>query len=115
VGIKAGDVITQVAGRAVDDANDLHRALQDRDGRVSLTLVRRGSRRTVEPELESRSMTRIRRGDRPTVLRIPDVRTRVRSDRLGSDAERRDLEVQMRELRQQLSDLRQKLEAMEKN
>lgn len=114
VGIKAGDVITQVAGQSIDDTNDLHRALQDRDGRVRITLMRRGARRTVEPELEARTVTRVRRGDGATMLRIPDVRTRVMRDRLDSD-ERRDLEAQLRELRQQLNDLRQKMEAMEKN
>ncbi len=115
VRLKAGDVITQVADRAVDDVNDLHRALQDREGRVRITVVRRGARRTVEPELAARpEVMRLRRGD-GTRVRIPDIRTRVLREHLDSDAERRDLEGQLRELRQELRDLRQKLEAMEKN
>ena len=116
VGIKAGDVIVEVAGHSVEDIDDLQRSLEDQKGRVSITLVRRGARRMVAPELEARrEVTRLRRGDAPMVLRIPDIRTRVRRELGDNDAERGDLEAQLRELRQELRELRKKLEGMEKN
>ncbi len=114
-GLKAGDVITQVADRTIADVDDLHRALEDQEGRVSITVMRRGVKRTVEPELEAKPpVTRIRRGDGPRVLRIPDIRRQVVRELNEGDVERGDLEAQLRELREELRELRRKLEAMEK-
>jgi len=116
-GIKAGDVITEVGGQAVDDVNDLHRELGDREGRVSITLMRRGARRTVEPELEEKSQVMRWRsdgdGDR-RVIRIPGVKRRVERDLRDRDTNRDDLEQQMRELREELREMRRKMEANEK-
>jgi membrane-associated protease RseP (regulator of RpoE activity) len=53
-GIRAGDVIVKVGEDAVDDANDLTSALRDRQGKVSIELLRKGARRTVQAELPSR-------------------------------------------------------------
>jgi serine protease Do len=115
-GMKAGDVIVRVGDTAVDDVDDLHRALQDREGRVTITVMRRGARRTVEPELaDRREVTRIRRGDRSSMLRIPDTRTRVQRDLNSDDRSKEELEQQMRELREELQELRRKLEAMDKD
>lgn len=119
-GMKAGDVITRVGDTTVEDVDDLQRALRDREGRVTITVMRRGVRRTVAAELEADKeakpqVMRQRRGDGPRVLRIPDSRTRVLRDRGDGDAEHGDLEQQLRELRQELRELRRKLEAMDKN
>jgi C-terminal processing protease CtpA/Prc len=119
VGIKAGDVITEVGGKAVDDVTDLHRELADREGRVSITLMRRGARRTVEPELAEKAQTMYwesdgdENGDRK-VIRIPDVRRKVERDMRDRDTSRDDLEQQMRELREEMRELRRKMEANEK-
>ena len=126
VGFKAGDVITEVGGSRVDDVNDLQRELGEREGRVSITLMRRGARRTVEPELgDKREVLRwesdgdgdrkvIRIGPDRKVVRIPDVRKRVERDVRDGDTNRDDLEQQMRELREELRELRRKMEANEK-
>ncbi len=119
-GMKAGDVITRIGDTTVEDVDDLQRALRDREGRVTITVMRRGVRRTVAAELEAEKeakpqVMRQRRGDGPRVLRIPDSRTRVLRDRVDGDAEHGDLEQQLRELRQELRELRRKLEAMDKN
>lgn len=53
-GIRAGDVITRVGGDEVDDPDDLTRALRDRQGKVSIELVRRGDKRTVDVDIPSR-------------------------------------------------------------
>ena len=62
-GLRAGDVIVRVGGDPVDDTNDLTRALRDRQGKVSIEVLRRGNRRTVDvdipsPESVSRNRTR---------------------------------------------------------
>jgi serine protease Do len=119
-GMKAGDVITRVGDTAVADVDDLQRALRGREGHVTITVMRRGARRTVDAELEAekdvrRNVIRLRGGDNPTMLRIPEIRSRVLRDLGENEAQRGDLEQQMRELRQELRDLRRKLEAMDKN
>jgi serine protease Do len=54
-GLKAGDVVTEVDGKQVDDASDLVRALGAKDeGDVSLTVVRDKQRRTVRVTPERR-------------------------------------------------------------
>jgi C-terminal processing protease CtpA/Prc len=115
-GIKAGDVITEVGGRGVDDTSDLQRELREHEGKVAITVVRRGARRTVEPDIGDRpQVMRWRSGDGDReVIRIPDMRRKVERD-LGDrdasrDSERADLERQMRELREELRDLRRKME-----
>lgn len=114
-GIKGGDVIVEVGGRAVDDTDDLRRELAKHEGRVSVTLLRRGARRTVEPELAARPRTSWYEsdgtGDRRTI-RVPDVR--IRRDLGDEDSNRADLEAQMKELREELRELRKQLEETKK-
>src|SRR5262249_47614057 len=58
-GIRAGDVITRVQGDKVEDPDDLTRALREHDGKVSIELLRKGERRTVDVDIPSReSMSR---------------------------------------------------------
>ena len=118
VGIKAGDVIVEVGGRPVDDATALHTELRAHEGRVSITLMRRGARRTVEPDIGDRQQTMRWRssdgeGDRE-MIRVPDVRRRVDRDVRGRDTQREDLEQQMNQLREEMRELRRKMEANEK-
>jgi S1-C subfamily serine protease len=52
-GLKAGDIITEVGGHKISDYDDLADALRDREeGNVSITVMRKGNRRTVQAELE---------------------------------------------------------------
>jgi hypothetical protein len=58
-GIRAGDVIVRVGDATVDDTDDLTRALRERQGKVSIELLRRGNRRTVDVDIpESRNRLR---------------------------------------------------------
>lgn len=116
VGIKGGDVIVEVGGTRVDDVNDLRRELAEHEGRVAITLMRRGARRTVEPELEDRrQITRWRSDDGGReVIRIPDVRRKVERDARDERLRARnsdDLERQMQELREELREMRRQMEA----
>lgn len=54
-GLKAGDVVTEVDGKKVEDADDLIRALGEKqEGEVTLTVVRDRNRRTVRVTPERR-------------------------------------------------------------
>jgi serine protease Do len=58
-GLKAGDVVTEVEGRQIDDASDLVRALAAKDeGEATLTFVRDKQRRTVRVTPEKRQTPR---------------------------------------------------------
>ncbi|HEY3215166.1 MAG TPA: PDZ domain-containing protein [Candidatus Eisenbacteria bacterium] len=109
-GIKAGDVITQVGDRTVADTDDLSREIRGApEGRLSLTLMRKGTKRVVEARLAAapRALWRDRAmgpmgfddGDRMLLRR-------------RSDGDMRD---ELRQLREELRDLRQKVEKLEHN
>jgi serine protease Do len=104
-GLKAGDVITRVGDRPVSDAGELTRALGDDQGKVTLGIVRKGARRTLDAELEKAQdrVIRIRRGD--GTMRLNDDRMR------GGMVPQRDLD----ELRRQIEELRRQVERLQKN
>jgi C-terminal processing protease CtpA/Prc len=123
-GIKAGDVIVRVGDRSIEDVDGLHRALPDRAGRVSVTIVRHGARRTVDADLDQApQLEKLRSSDRPMMLKIPDIRTRVLRDLERShldvnrdrDTDRESMERELRSLRDEVRELKRKLEAMDKN
>lgn len=115
IGIKPGDVIVRVDGRDVADSDDLIRAIGESKGRVSVIVVRHGSRRTFEAELapapEMRSL-RIRRPggawrfdgnawQRGGATPAPDSRNRAEMER-----ELRELREELKELKEDLKELR---------
>jgi membrane-associated protease RseP (regulator of RpoE activity) len=108
-GLRSGDVIITVGGQDVKDAEELVEALRDVDGKVSITVSRKGTRRTVEAELAATPRTSRGQGPRAGHGRMGET---DREDRLRdrSDADNGDLRQQMEELRQQLRELRQQLE-----
>lgn len=100
-GLKAGDIIVRVANDAVKTPGDLTEALAEREGKVSLTLLRKGRRQTLDVELASRASVR---GN--NWIEIPEPGRPPRGYRWrtgtgsGSDAEiRRELEDLKRELK----------------
>ncbi len=108
-GLRPGDVILTVEGHDVKNAEGLVEALRDVDGKVSLTVSRKGTRRTVEAELAA--APRMDRGQGPMAgqgrMGESDREARLRA---RNDADNGDLRQQMEELRQQLRELRQQLE-----
>lgn len=109
-GIRAGDIITAVEGTAVYDTDDLVKALADESGKVSVSIVRRGEKRTVEAALE----------DSPRVIRLRDGKGPMGLGRMGDDgkfdirikgdADDEDLRKELQELREQLRELRRELQ-----
>ena len=99
-GLKAGDVITKVGDKKVEDSDDLVSALRDADQKVTLTVMRQKASRTIESELRD-SMVRIRRGGSMS-YGVPEIRIRHEV----SDDMRRELD----DLRRELRDLKTKLE-----
>lgn len=110
-GLRAGDIITAVEGAAVSDGDDLIRALRNENGRVSLSVVRRGAQRTVEAELQDASRV-IRLRDRVIDRKLGSlgdekkIQIRLKGDEQDGD----DLREQIRELREQLRELREELQ-----
>jgi len=107
-GIKAGDVITKAGSKRVEDASDLIDALRDAgEGDVAVTVLRRGSTRSVTAKLEKREAPGRRYSfDMPRVRRHV-IRDRDRADRMRGDAE--DLRQEMEELRRELQELKKEL------
>ena len=106
-GIKAGDVIIAVGSTNVDDPDDLIRAIANEEGSASLTLVRRGTRRTIEAELGDRSRQsdtwRMRDGRAPRAPRAP-VAPEMKRNNDDSDHEIQELRDEIRELKKQLEE-----------
>lgn len=95
-GIKAGDVITRVDNQDVEDSDDLVRALRDEEGKVTITLVRKAVKRTVDATLEDGQLG-------PRTYRY-EMRTP------SSSRDDDELRREMQELRDQIKDLKQHLE-----
>jgi serine protease Do len=109
-GMRAGDIVTRVADRAVPSPDSLVAALADRDGKVTLTVRRKGMTRELSAELSARREVRVEvreRGD----IREPGPRGP------GYDGmPRRDgaLREELESLRRELRDLREQLEALKR-
>jgi PDZ domain len=138
-GLKAGDVITRVDATSVDEADDLINALQSKEGHVSLTVLRKGNRRTVDATLESgpranmmfggpngRTMIMRRNGNMNDMhMDMKDMKGMKKGmhmemhDRNGRDdapsADRDDLRKQIDELRRQIDELQKQLDRGDRN
>jgi C-terminal processing protease CtpA/Prc len=97
-GFRAGDVITRVGSKDVDDSDDLIEALRDERGRTSFTVIRRGASRTLQAELDDSPATSRRWTSRPGDRVAP--RARVQRNGQSEDEMRRELEELRRELRE---------------
>ncbi len=88
VGLRAGDVITEVNGEKVEDSDDFIRAVNRKEeGEISLTIIRDKSQRTIKVTPERRPNQTFRLSDiqpTPSAMRIippvylmdmPDLRT----------------------------------------
>jgi serine protease Do len=67
-GIKAGDVIVSVNGRAVVDANDLINKIEDYDGEVTIVVVRDRKEMTLKATIERPRPVAPRAGSRPGLV-----------------------------------------------
>ena len=117
-GLKAGDVLVEIGDREVGSSDDVVETLRDApEGKVSVTVLRKGARRTFEVELEEGpGSPGGRNGDffmlRPRERRVaPDARREVRRDtrRTPSDSE----DEELRKLREEIRELQEKLDRME--
>ncbi len=111
-GIKAGDVITAVGTKNVDGADELIEAIADGEGKVSLTVVRKGVRRTIEAELGEAprgSMTwRMRDGRAPRAPRAP-MAPRAPGMMRFESGEGSELRDELKALREEIEQLKQEL------
>jgi serine protease Do len=103
-GIRSGDVIIEIDGKTVDDADDLRSDLRDKDaGPVKVTVLRKGTRQTLTATLEER------RGSMSGMNQMRIMTPDGREYRSMTDQDRRDLQRQMDDLRRQMEDLRRQL------
>jgi serine protease Do len=108
-GIQAGDVITDIGGRHVGDADDVRKVLRKHDegGAVEIALIRKGRPQTVTAELEEiqrRSHRSSASWPRVQTFNIPDF-----------EWDQEGFEEQMEELREELDELREELLEMHKD
>lgn len=115
-GIRAGDVITRVDSKSIDDADDLIEAVRSSEGDVSIALVRHGSHQTLEAKLAPMSKSlQLRRGPGMLQWKSSDPsdddapRVQIDRDRALTDSERAHLRQQLEQLRQEVRDLRRQL------
>ncbi len=106
-GLKAGDVITRVGGTTVANPSDLIEALQGKEGKVEVTVVRKGRPVTLEPELEAAGPGRMRMesGDDDRLAPEPPA---AREDLGNMRDELRALREEVRRLRSELESSRGK-------
>ncbi len=119
-GLRAGDVIVRVGDQEIQDSQDLSRAIREAPaGRIRMTVLRHGERRTFEPVLGERTARSMRRftmgpGDR-MMIRGPGDRMMIG----GPDAMRRgatdqEMREEIRQLREEVRRLREELDRLEK-
>jgi membrane-associated protease RseP (regulator of RpoE activity) len=113
-GLKAGDVIVRVGDEKISSADDLIRAMRSAPaGRLNVTVMRHGSRRTFEPEIEAAprwdgsrrgTMSFGPNGNGRVIIRDKNG-TRVYRDQNGGsrDEEMQQLRDEVRRLRQELN------------
>ena len=111
-GIRAGDVILTVAGQEILDSDDLIAELKKHEGKVSIALMRKGARRTVEAELPERPQGLMwRRGPGSYSFGFPETRRAPRVYRWqgqnGGSSEA--LREELRQLRKELEELRSQM------
>ena len=112
-GIKAGDVITSVGDKKVYETDDLISALRSKEGRVSLSIVRHGAKRTIESELD-KSPRAMRLGRGQGMMGFDNGNRRGKrivirnSDHDNLQREVGDLRNEVKELRRQLDDMKKK-------
>jgi ribosomal protein L29 len=121
-GLRAGDVILEVAGHTVTDREELSKELGRQEGRVDILLTRKGTQRTVQAELPARSRTYGWTMDpdtksfsfgNPELHRTPWVYRyqTEQEERAKADAELRE---EMTQLKQELQELKQQLGEQQK-
>jgi serine protease Do len=104
-GLKAGDIITSIGSKKVYDSGDVIEALRGADQKVALSVVRRGSSRTLEAQLDPETRTMFRSQDGPLGDRI----------RIQNRLDDGDLREQMRQLREEMKQLRDQMRELHRN
>jgi serine protease Do len=110
-GLKAGDVIVKVGDHDVESSDDVARTIRSLEGRVAIGVVRKGSRLTLNAELEARrtphamNMEDMDLGDLPVKVQIMEHRQHEISQ----------LHRDMQELRDELRELREQLKQKSQN
>ena len=115
-GLKAGDVITRAGDHAVYDTGDLVSALRGAERKVTLVVVRKGVRRTVEAELDAAPHA-MRFGRGQGMMGFNDDYARQLRELRGHVAGPEDTELreELRQLKDELRALKDEIKGMKHN
>jgi serine protease Do len=103
-GLRSGDVIIAIDDDKVADIDDLMKSLGGKDGRISISVIRKGDERELKAELPKPQPRAMR-------LRTPMRWNDMHSYRMNS-TDKAELKREMKELREELEDLRRDLEEL---
>jgi serine protease Do len=107
-GLKSGDVILKVGDHDTFDSDDVVRAIRDQDGKVAISILRRGQKQTVTAEIERpQHVVRIVRDRDVTELEHMHVMTDMRDGDHHHDSH---LQDEMEQLRDEIKALREQLQ-----
>jgi len=110
-GLHAGDVITKVGTKSIEDGDDLIEAVRSSEGAVSITVLRHGSTRTLQATLDPMSKTmQFRRGPNTNRWRDANPGPDSRDMRDRARNENDDLRRMVDDLRKEVDDLKQQLD-----
>ena len=116
-GLRAGDVIVKVEDESVSTPDELVKAVDGHDGRVDITVLRKGVRRNIPCELDARSEDRLDAPRNNSRTRA-DVQRRLRNmepdqgnqgyrmKTKDDGGDETDLREEIRQLKQELRELR---------
>jgi membrane-associated protease RseP (regulator of RpoE activity) len=110
-GLKAGDVITRVDGKIVEDSGDLRSALREAEGEVSVTVVRRGQTRNLTADVgrkpEAQSWTWSGQAVDPDRIRM-DIQKSLK----GMEGLDEELKKELEGLKKEIRELQKEVEGM---
>ena len=113
-GIKAGDVIVKVADHDVEDSGGAARAIRQQEGKVAIGIVRKGSRMTLNVELEARRAPMAMHEGPGMDMDMGDVPIDIRI-MARRHHELTQMHREMRQLRDEIQQLREQLKQKSQN
>jgi membrane-associated protease RseP (regulator of RpoE activity) len=119
-GLKAGDVIVKVGADSVDTPDELVKAVDAKEGKITLSVQRKGVKREVQAELAPRSEQHsywVGDGDSDGTFRFsePGKTPRVyRWKTKADDGDETDLREELRQLKQELREMREQMSKEDK-
>ncbi len=115
-GIKSGDVIVEVAGKKVRQAEDIREAVGDREAgdEIALRIIRKGKDRDIQVTLDENSHAWFSGSDLPgpNMKWLPDVPALRKHMRPLRDSDDEDLSGELDRMKEEILELRQEMQKL---